>query len=296
MQSIVATGLWPVRTRRIATRHGGRAVATALVDYKGMRQIFTITVAIMMLCQPASARTFKEIPELAKIFEDHGVVGTFVLFDPESDTMCVANEARAKQRFIPASTFKIANSLIGLDAGTVKGVDEVLPYGGKPQPIKDWEKDMNLRDAIKVSNVPVYQELARRIGLDRMREGVKKLNYGNMEIGSVVDRFWLEGPLAISAVEQTEFLSRLVTDRLPVKPEAIKAVKEITLIEKSDGYTLHAKTGRTFDKRDLGWWVGWVERDGKVYPFALNIDLKTDKDAAKRIAIGRECLKALGKL
>ena len=39
-----------------------------------------------------------------------------------------------------------------------------------------------------------------------------------------------------------------------------------------------------------------MERDGKVYPFALNIDLKCDADAEKRIPIGRDCLKALGKL
>lgn len=156
---------------------------------------------------------------------------------------------------------------------------------------------MNLRDAIKASNVPVYQELARRIGLDRMRAGVKKLGYGNMEIGSVVDRFWLEGPLAISAIEQTEFLSRLTAGTLPVKDEAVRAVKEITLLEKTEIYELHGKTGWLFDpKRQIGWWVGWVERENKVYPFALNIDMTKDEDAAKRIPIGRECLKALGKL
>ena len=32
---------------------------------------------------------------------------------------------------------------------------------------------MSLRDAIKASNVPVYQELARRIGLERMRANVR---------------------------------------------------------------------------------------------------------------------------
>ena len=223
--------------------------------------------------------------------------GTFALLDPATDTVIVSNESRAKERFTPASTFKIANSLIGFDTGAVKSVDEVLPYGGKPQRFKAWENDMNLRDAIKASNVPVYQELARRIGLERMRAGVKKLGYGNMEIGDVVDRFWLDGPLAISAVEQTEFLSRLVAGKLPVSPEATRAVKEITLLEKTETYELHSKTGWHSDtRRQIGWWVGWVERDGKVYPFALNIDMAGDEDAAKRIPIGRDCLKALGKL
>ena len=70
---------------------------------------------------------------------------------------------------------KVANSLIGLSTGAVRSADEVLPYGGKPQRFKAWEHDMSLRDAIKASNVPVYQELARRIGLERMRANVSRL-------------------------------------------------------------------------------------------------------------------------
>lgn len=251
---------------------------------------------VIPLCS-LSARNYREAPELEKCFTDKGVQGTFALLDPATDTVVVWNEARAKQRFTPASTFKIANSLIGLDTGAVKSVDEVLPYGGKPQRFKHWERDMHLRDAIKASNVPIYQELARRIGLERMRAGVKRLGYGNMEIGNVVDRFWLEGPLAISAVEQTEFLGRLVEGKLPVRTEAVSAVKEITLLEKTETYALHGKTGWHMDeKRQIGWWVGWVEREGKVYPFALNIDMEGDEDAAKRVPLGRDCLKTLNKL
>jgi len=181
----------------------------------------------------------------------------------------------------------------------VKNIDEVLPYGGQPQRLKQWEQDMNMRDAIRASNVPIYKELARRIGRERMRENVKKLRYGNMEIGGVVDQFWLDGPLKISAAEQAEFLHRLVSGDLPVKADAVRAVKEITVVEKTDSYELHAKTGWYWPEdggQQIGWWVGWVERDGSAYPFALNIDMNADDDAAKRIEIGRECLEALGKL
>jgi beta-lactamase class D OXA-50 len=259
-------------------------------------RLLTFLALVIPLCS-LSGRSYREAPELERFFTDKGVQGTFALLDPATDTIIVSNEARAKQRFTPASTFKIANSLIGLDTGAVKSVDEVLPYGGKPQRLKAWERDMNLHDAIKASNVPVYQELARRIGLERMRGGVKKLGYGNMEIGNVVDRFWLDGPLAISAVEQTEFLNRLVAGKLPVSAEATRAVKEITLLEKTETYELHGKTGWHFDTtQQIGWWVGWVEREGKVYPFALNIDMAGDADAAKRIPLGRDCLKALNKL
>ena len=263
-----------------------------------MSKHLVIALVIALLCHSASARSFKEVPELEALFKAHDAVGTFVLFDRGADTMFVWDKARAEKRFTPASTFKIANSLIGLDVGAVKNVDEVLPYGGKPQWIKAWEHDMNLRDAIKISNVPIYQELARRIGLERMRDGVKRLAYGNMEIGGVVDRFWLDGPLKISAIEQTEFLSRLVDGKLPVSAEVASAVKEITLVEKNEHYELHGKAGWLFNKTEpqLGWWVGWIERDGKIYPFALNIDMKEETDAEKRIPVGRKCLQALGKL
>ena len=118
-----------------------------------------------------------------------------------------------------------------------------------------------------------------------------------MEIGTVVDHFWLDGPLAISAVEQTEFLNRMVDGSLPINPEAVRAVKEITLLEKNDTYELHGKTGWSIaTKMEIGWWVGWIQRQNKVYPFALNIDMPKDEDAAKRIPLGRDCLKALGKL
>jgi beta-lactamase class D len=262
-----------------------------------MRPVWAALLLLLGLSQGVCARSFQEVSELTAIFQREKLNGTFVLLDLANQTAFLSNKARAEKRFIPASTFKIANSLLGLDTGAVKSVDEVLPYGGKPQRLKAWERDMNLRDAIKASNVPIYQELARRIGFERMRAGLKKLAYGNMEIGDVVDRFWLDGPLAISAVEQTEFLGRLVEGKLPVSAEATRAVKEITLLEKTETYELHGKTGWHFDTRQqIGWWVGWVEREGKFYPFALNMDMAGDDDAAKRIPIGRDCLKALGKL
>src|SRR6478752_6920752 len=174
------------------------------------------------------AADFVEVPEIASAFDKAGLKGTFVLLDTDG-TLRGHDEARAGTRYVPASTFKIPNSLIGLDCGAVSSVDEVLPYGGKPQFMKEWEHDMGLRAAIKISNVPIYQELARRIGLERMKAGVDKLHYGNRELGKIVDRFWLDGPLKISAVEQVEFLRRLTAGELAVSAAALKAVQEITL-------------------------------------------------------------------
>jgi beta-lactamase class D len=238
----------------------------------------------------------KENAALARLFEGQGVKGTFVLLDIKSGTTQVHNAERAAKRFVPASTFKIPNSLIALETGAVKSVDEVVPYGGKPQFLPEWEHDMPLREAIKLSAVPIYQEVARRAGTKRMREWVTRMGYGNEKIGAVVDQFWLVGPLEISAIEQTRFLARLVKGEFERREENMKAVNEITVLDKSGAYVLHAKTGwaSTVDP-DIGWWVGWIEHDGTLTAtFALNIAMPAKEDAAKRIPLGRACLVELG--
>ena len=243
----------------------------------------------------AWAQEWQHSPKLEKLFKEAQIRGTFVLYDVSADTLIGHDHDRARSRFFPASTFKIPNTLIGLSVQAVESVDEVLPYGGQKQPIPSWEKNMGLRDAIKISSIPIYQELARRIGLANMREGISRLNYGNADIGDVVDIFWLEGPLKISAIEQTLFLAGLAMGTLPFPPEAQKAVREIIKTEEGDGWTLYAKTGtaaRVSPK--IGWWVGWVEKAGQIYPFAINLDIRKPEDANQRIELGKACLKALG--
>jgi beta-lactamase class D len=239
---------------------------------------------------------WEESSRLSELFKSAGANGTFVLYDVTANTYIGHDKARAERRFVPASTFKIPNSLIGLSVGAVKSVDDVLPYKGDPQPfIKAWAKDMGLREAIALSNVPIYQELARRIGLDRMRDNVSRMDYGNKEIGDTIDSFWLNGPLKISAVEQTQFLAKLAQDALPFPKTFQKGVREIVLLEQGKNWRLYGKTGwKNAPDQGLGWWVGWVEEDGHVYAFALNMDIQKASDLGKRVELGKASLKALG--
>ncbi|UYZ85024.1 class D beta-lactamase [Entomomonas sp. E2T0] len=251
---------------------------------------------IFLFIQVSYGKSWQDNSEIERLFVDNNVVGTFVLYDVQQDQLIGCNQIRANTRFIPASTFKIINSLIGLATKTVKDIDEKLPYGGKPQPIKTWQQDMGLREAIKVSNVPIYQELARRIGIAKMQANIKLLNYGNTNIGQVVDNFWLVGPLKISAVEQAIFLAELAQQKLPYDKKVQQAVHEITLLDQGENWQLHGKTGWADNHQpDIGWFVGWVEKEGKIYSFALNIDmLEPKKDISKRIAIVKQSLKLLG--
>lgn len=250
---------------------------------------------LVSLCLQVHAADWTEIPEVAALFANAGVTGTFVVYDVAGDRYCGHNRARAETRFVPASTFKIANTMIGLSVGAVESVDEVLPYGGQPQPFKSWERDMSLRDAIAVSNVAIYQELARRIGLERMREGVTRMGYGNTDIGTRVDTFWLVGPLRISAIEQTRFLARLTAETLPLTAEVQQQAREIIRLEQDAGWTLYGKTGwGNAPDPDVGWWVGWVQSDERTFTFALNIDIRRNADADKRIELGKASLAATG--
>lgn len=156
---------------------------------------------------------------------------------------------------------------------------------------------MNLREAIKVSCVPAYQELARRIGLINMQKNIEKLNYGNHDIGKTVDTFWLEGPIKVSAIEQTTFLARLAQQQLPFPKKDQLAVRDIIKQESGKNWTLYAKTGWTGRvEPKIGWYVGWVEQDGKIYTFALNIDTPDMSLLPARMELTRASLKALGLL
>lgn len=236
--------------------------------------------------------------KIEEIFSKADTNATFVLYDMQKQKLIIHNQARAQKRYTPASTFKIANSLIGLETKAVKNIDEQIPYLGPENPfIASWKEDMGLRKAIAISNVPIYQELARRIGLKRMKHYLKIFEYGNADTGAIIDRFWLDGPIQISALEQVEFLKKLVKEELPISKEAQRDVKQILLFESADDYKLYAKTGwQNAPDSGIGWFVGWIENAEGSYIFALNIDMKGANDAPKRISLTKDCLFALGLL
>ena len=158
--------------------------------------------------------------DLEAVFTEHGAAGTFVPYDAAADRVTLVNGERARTRLIPASTFKIPNTIIALETGVVKDENEIIPYGGKPQPFKQWEKDMPMREAIALSAVPIYQEIARRVTLARYREWLARLDFGNRQTGTKVETFWLDGPLEISAVEEARFAARLAQGKLDASVRA----------------------------------------------------------------------------
>ncbi len=254
-----------------------------------------VALAGLFWALPAVVEDILHRDDLSSVFDRYGTKGTFVFLDVTRNEMTFVGVKRATVRHYPASTFKVANSLIALETGVIADENEVIPYGGEPQFLKAWEQDMSIRDGIRISNLPVFRELARRIGPDRYAPYLEKLAYGNQDISANPDLFWLKGPLKISAVEQVAFLIRLAAQELPLSQRSQMLVRDIMQLESKGSATLFGKTGwTTAPDPDIGWFVGWVEREGRTYVFALNMDMGGREDASKRIDISKDLLAEFG--
>jgi beta-lactamase class D len=143
-----------------------------------------------------------------------------------------------------------------------------------------------------------YQELARRIGPARMQAYVDRFAYGNRDISGGIDQFWLTGGLRISPEEQADFLRRFYFGELGVSERTTRTAKDLLVLEDTPTYRLSGKTGWAGlgepSAPQIGWLVGYVERDGKVYFLATNIDIETGEDAAARLSIAKAILRDLG--
>ncbi|MBF0428320.1 MAG: class D beta-lactamase [Magnetococcales bacterium] len=233
-------------------------------------------------------------PELKKILHKAGVNGCIVLLDVDLDQTHLSDETCSHEQFLPASTFKVANLLIALEMGVVQE-DEWFPWDGTPLPIKAWEKNLTLKDAMAVSSVPVFQKIARRIGQKRMAEWVNKIGYGNVDIGHQVDRFWLDGPLAISPLEEAEFMARLAKSQLPFSKGSFEGLRRLMPQEDVGGAHFFGKTGwATAAKPMVGWYVGWVENHGKTMAFAVKILMESLEESSLRKSVAMDALRNSG--
>lgn len=265
---------------------------------------------LLMITSFLGALTFSEVmaiqlkennSKIQKIFTDKNIKGTFIVYDIENDKVIGYNKERSDIQFPPASTFKIFNSLIGLETGAVKDTDKVFyKYEGSKMYLKSWENDMNLKTGIKVSHVPAYQQLATMIGYDDMKKNIDNLNFGNKNIGTEKDltTFWLQGPLKISAIEQAELLGKLASKKLNYSEEIQQEVINISKLDSGKNWTLYGKTGWGTKNVEVpvGWFVGWVNENGKNYSFAINMDTETADKLPLREEIAIKSLKAIGLL
>ncbi len=246
--------------------------------------IFNFSFLIMFSCSPNNVKIDNSI---GKYFDEQHVTGTFGLYDNGTGQFIIYNLSRFKDSaYLPASTFKIVNSLIGIETGRIVNEKMVIKWDGviRTFPNGDtataWNKDLTMEEAFKASEVPYYQEVARRIGKDTMQHWLDSLNYGSKKITTKIDSFWLDNSLKITPDEQMGLVKKLYFGQLPFQKRSQDIVKKVMLQENNANYRLSYKTGLGFleNGKSLGWIVGWIEENRHPYFFVLNIEGAHDAD------------------
>jgi beta-lactamase class D len=246
-----------------------------------------IAVAALILasCSPAKAPGAKGVdfkaldPAIDQGFGGHGTCVSIRDVRTGREVYAYGSNAVCMRQLPPCSSFKIANALIGLDAGLITP-RAVVVWDGKPQPVKAWETDADLAKAFKLSMVPWFQKLARSVGHDVYAKQLKALDYGSANPAGPVDQFWLGpqagGGLTISTRQQSEFIARLYTDQLPVKASSVEMVEQIMIDETRGATTMSGKTGTCSSQADgsrsVGWWVGRLKSPNQDLAFAVSME------------------------
>jgi len=260
---------------------------------------FICSLVFIILFQSCSQNNVKQDKNLRKYFDENKVEGCFALMDNGTGKFTVHNLGRYRDsNFLPASTFKIVNSLIGLQTGKISGDSMVIKWDGVKRNVEDWNQDLNMYHAFRVSSVPYYQEVARRIGKDTMQQWLDSLKYGTQKITGAIDSFWLNNSLKIKPDEELGLVKRLYFDQLPFFKTYQETVKRAMLFENNANYRLGYKTGWGFTEKGnaLGWIVGWIEENNHPYFFVLNIE-SADKNfdmKTIRLKMLKDILKYLG--
>ena len=253
-----------------------------------MKIILKIIVAVLTSISIISCNQSESNIEWKKIFDKHSVNGTFVLKNISTNDLKIYNKKRSDSTYLPASTFKILNSMIALQTSAIKNVNDTIKWGRIDKGWKPWNKDHTMKTAMPISCVWFYQDLARRIGKEQMQKWIDLADYGNKKTGKEVDNFWLEGDLRISAKEQILFIEKLINNELPFDRQIQEIVKELMITDTTVNYVIHSKTGWT---NQIGWNVGYIETNTDKWIFAMNLHIINKEEAKYRKQITYEILK-----
>lgn len=208
-------------------------------------------------------------------FDALHVSGTIAVYDSADGKLACSDVALCTRPVLPASTFKIANSMIGLEIGVLEDAETKMPWDGKEYPVAEWNRDNTLRSAIRVSCVPCFQAVAREVGAARMKEWLDRLDYGNHDMSGGIDQFWLRGGMRISPVQQIDFLRRFEDGKLPISHRTSEIVHDVLTLDVGPEHVLIGKTGLQEPPNSeqlTAWFVGFVEFGKRNVFFATLIN------------------------
>lgn len=234
--------------------------------------------------------------QIGNIFKDHDIEGGLVISSLDGSRAYIWNEKRCETPYIPASTFKIPNTLIALETG-VADTTTLFAWDGKVRGLPAWDRNQTLKTALPVSCIWVYQEIAKKVGTKRYEKMLTEMNYGNAKPTPELTTFWLEGDLETTVHEQIDFLRQLAKNEVPgISKENQEITKELMIVRQGETYRIQAKTGLYMDPPapQHGWYVGIVEEENNNWLFAINLHIKERSDRALRQEIVMEALRVKG--
>ena len=219
-------------------------------------RLFNLLFALLLIpifFAACSQNNVTEDNSLKKYFDSAAVSGSFGLFDNGQGHFTIYNLPRFRDSaYLPAATFDILQSLIGVQTGLVKD-DSAL---------------------IAVERENAFGQLALRIGKDTLKRWIDSLGYGNKNIGGPIDSFWLNNHLKITSDEQLGLVKKLYFDQLPFFQHTQVVVRRMMQRESNANYQLCYKTalGVKEDGHAIGWVLGWIEENKHPYFFVLNLE------------------------
>jgi beta-lactamase class D/beta-lactamase regulating signal transducer with metallopeptidase domain len=208
-----------------------------------------------------------------------------LLVDAASGASLV-REGGCDERVTPASTFKIAISLMGFDSGVLRDEHTPwLPYKARYAAANpSWRRGTDPARWLRESVVWYSQQVTSRLGAAGVRAYVQAFDYGNRDLASVpgvtdaVALSELSPTLAISPAEQTAFLRKLVKRSLPVSAHAYDMTARLLRQDAlANGWEVYGKTGTARarladgsadETQYIGWFVGWASKGGRTLVFA----------------------------
>lgn len=266
-----------------------------------IKTVFALLLLTPMMSFADVCKTAKPIDTSPYIAEIGTRKVTFLVVDFNRNDCWAINEAGLTQRHGPYSTFKIPHTLIALETGAVKSVDERIEWDQTQYPAKDfwpntWKQSHTLASAFKHSAVWYYKALVPRIKPEDYKKWLAIFHYGNQTFTPGSNEFWLNNELQISPVEQVEFIACLLKNRCGVSASKFAAFESAALQETKNGLSLYAKTGagsidpNNNDGAFEGWYVGYIKDKGgkQVAAFAIYMEAESFsalKDYRKQLSL-----------
>jgi beta-lactamase class D len=274
-----------------------------------MKNNFFLYVIAALLFTSCGRENILTQNQWGDIYKKHGIDSAcFEMIDNTHDQAFIYNLERCSRRMSPASTFKVFLSLAALESNVALDENLMIAWNKIPTGKPEWDKDMTMREALKVSSEPYFKELAKKMGAVEMQKWLDTIRYGNKRIGQDIESCWVNDTLLITPDEQVGFMKKIYFDKLPMSQRSQRIVRNMLLQEETAEHKLYFKTGTKLNgNRSLVWLVGFIERketqkgvvtkkeetNSRPYFFAMNYETAFDSLATreKRIEILKDILK-----